>query len=151
MRPVIVPVVLLLFALPMIMATDPIPAKVLVIGNPHNINTVALWLEGDPMMDPRQVPARTHLTDLQGKVVFLSFWASWCPSCRAEMPEIETVYQKYKDKLEFSKISSGMTFEELYDIETLKPKPEHTKQYEEVFDELESMGVPLKISKPSED
>jgi hypothetical protein len=75
-----------------------------------------------------------------------------CHLSRRKAQEIvKELYQKYKDKLEYSKVSSGMTFEELYDTDTLKPNPEHTKQYEEVFKELESMGVPLKISKPSED
>ncbi len=39
-----------------------------------------------------------RLSDFQGKVVFINFWATWCPPCRAEMPEIEAVHQKYKDK-----------------------------------------------------
>ena len=38
------------------------------------------------------------LSDFQGKVVFINFWATWCPPCRAEMPDIEAVYQDYKDK-----------------------------------------------------
>lgn len=38
------------------------------------------------------------LSDSRGKVVFINFWATWCPPCRAEMPEIEAVYQEYKDK-----------------------------------------------------
>lgn len=38
------------------------------------------------------------LSDFRGKVVFINFWASWCPPCRAEMPEIEALYQEYKDK-----------------------------------------------------
>ena len=38
------------------------------------------------------------LSDFRGKTVFLNFWATWCPACRAEMPEIEAVYQEYKDK-----------------------------------------------------
>jgi thiol-disulfide isomerase/thioredoxin len=38
------------------------------------------------------------LSALKGKVVFLNFWATWCPPCRAEMPDIEAVYQSYKDK-----------------------------------------------------
>ncbi|MBI2329207.1 MAG: redoxin family protein [Chloroflexi bacterium] len=38
------------------------------------------------------------LSDLRGKAVFINFWATWCPPCRAEMPEIEAVYQQYKNK-----------------------------------------------------
>lgn len=41
---------------------------------------------------------RITLSDFRGKVVLINFWASWCPPCRAEMPDIEAVYQEYKDK-----------------------------------------------------
>lgn len=37
------------------------------------------------------------LSDLQGKVVLVNFWTSWCPPCRKEMPAIESVYRSYKD------------------------------------------------------
>lgn len=37
------------------------------------------------------------LSDLKGKKVFLNFWATWCPPCKAEMPEIEKLYQETKD------------------------------------------------------
>ncbi|MCB2296505.1 TlpA disulfide reductase family protein [Clostridium tagluense] len=37
------------------------------------------------------------LNDFKGKKVFLNFWASWCPPCKAEMPDIEKLYQQTKD------------------------------------------------------
>lgn len=38
----------------------------------------------------------THtLSDYKGKVVFLNFWATWCPPCKAELPDIEEIYKEY--------------------------------------------------------
>lgn len=38
----------------------------------------------------------THtLSDYKGKTVFLNFWATWCPPCRAEMPDIQKIYETY--------------------------------------------------------
>ena len=38
----------------------------------------------------------THtLFDYKGKTVFLNFWATWCPPCRAEMPDIQKLYEEY--------------------------------------------------------
>ena len=36
------------------------------------------------------------LQQQKGKVVFINFWATWCPPCLAELPSINTLYQKIK-------------------------------------------------------
>jgi peroxiredoxin len=41
-------------------------------------------------LEGRQV----RLNDHRGKLVFLSFWATWCPPCRAEMPSMESLYRR---------------------------------------------------------
>ncbi len=37
-----------------------------------------------------------RLSNLQGQAVLVNFWATWCPPCRAEMPAIQQVYDKYR-------------------------------------------------------
>ena len=36
--------------------------------------------------------------DAKGKVVFLNFWASWCPECKIELPELVAIREKYRDR-----------------------------------------------------
>jgi cytochrome c biogenesis protein CcmG, thiol:disulfide interchange protein DsbE len=41
-----------------------------------------------------------RLSELQGKKVILNFWATWCPPCQAEMPEMQNFYEKYNKDVE---------------------------------------------------
>lgn len=42
--------------------------------------------------------AAVKLSDYKGKVIFLNFFATWCPPCREEMPSLQALYEKMKGK-----------------------------------------------------
>ena len=54
-----------------------------------------------PMFDfSAEAPDGTaiRLSDLKGKALFLNFWATWCGPCRMEMPSMEALYRRFKDR-----------------------------------------------------
>jgi cytochrome c biogenesis protein CcmG/thiol:disulfide interchange protein DsbE len=66
-------------------ASDPSPAPAFQIND----------LSGNPV----------SAANFQGKVVLLSFWATWCPPCRLEIPELIELQSRYKDRLQIIGIS----------------------------------------------
>jgi peroxiredoxin len=79
-----------------------------------------------------------HLSDFRGQPVWLNFWGSWCPPCRAEMPDIQTAYEelqpqgirllaislgdKPSEALNFAKLN-GVTFDILLDPDRTLTSP----------------------------
>lgn len=49
-----------------------------------------------------------NFKDLRGKVVFMNFWATWCPPCKKELPDIQKLYEKYKDSPDVAVITIVM-------------------------------------------
>ncbi len=41
---------------------------------------------------------RLNLSTFRGKVAFLTFWTTWCPSCAVEMPTLQKLYARYQDQ-----------------------------------------------------
>lgn len=50
------------------------------------------------------------------KPVFINFWATWCPPCRMEMPGLQSLYEEYRDKVDFVMINLGETRETIEDF-----------------------------------
>ena len=52
-----------------------------------------------PRVALKDLRGRTvRLSDYRGKVVLLNFWATWCPPCRAEMPDLVKMQREYKSR-----------------------------------------------------
>jgi len=61
-----------------------------------NYNVPLLSIDGDKL----------SMKEFEGKTIFLNFWATWCPPCIAEMPNIQSLYDDVKsDSIEFVMVS----------------------------------------------
>jgi len=103
----------IIFWLLLILLILPAPRK--VIGTAVNrialhLKNPGIWSEEKQVMlhdqDYQWVLANSqgtpyYMSDLRGTVIFLNFWATWCPPCIAELPEIQKAYEKYGEKVAF--------------------------------------------------
>src|SRR5687768_13830039 len=62
----------------------------------HNKKTKAVNAPDIQLSFADESGKTASISDLKGKVVFINFWASWCPPCRAEMPSMNAMYNKLK-------------------------------------------------------
>lgn len=83
-----------------------------------------------------------NFSEFKGEVVFVNFWATWCPPCRAEMPMIQKLYDDYKDKVNFVFVTdeSWETVENFYTENTYNlPSYNSTSRRPQIFSETNSI------------
>jgi thiol-disulfide isomerase/thioredoxin len=83
--------ILLLFTIPALSQERGLFSKIGIQSVRENFQTSDFSLEGLNVK-------RVQLSALKGNVIFLNFWATWCDPCKDEMPSMETLYQRYKEK-----------------------------------------------------
>ena len=64
------------------------PAPEFTVAHPNGTTFQLTDLDGKPI----------RLADLRGKLVWLNFWASWCPPCQSETPVLRQVSREYRDR-----------------------------------------------------
>ncbi len=93
----------------------------------------------------------THsLSDYRGKIVFLNFWATWCPPCRAEMPYIQELYEEYSQDENSDVVILAVAFPNLgkeTDIEGIREfLEENGYTYPVLMDEGATLQLPYYIT-----
>jgi thiol-disulfide isomerase/thioredoxin len=89
----------------------------------RNINMLYLGSQNIPDFEVTNLNGETiKCSDLKGKIVFLNFWATWCPPCQAEMPSIERLYQQFDGTdFEILAVSVGENAETVNDFLSQTP------------------------------
>ena len=100
-----------------------------------------------PAADPVEIQLKdqngrlTSFSEFRGKIVFINFWASWCMACVIEMPSMEKLHEKFKDK-DF--VMVGINLQES-EATILKFYKEHKLTFTTLLDSTGDVGTAFRI------
>jgi len=104
-------------------------------------------LQIPPAADPVEIQLKdqngrlTSLSEFRGKIVFINFWTTWCLACVIEMPSMEKLHQKFKDK-DFAMV--GINLQES-DATVLKFYKENQLTFTTLLDATGDVGAAFRI------
>ena len=104
-------------------------------------------LQIPPAADPVEIQLKdqngrlTDLSEFRGKIVFINFWTTWCLACVIEMPSMEKLHQKFKDK-DFAMVAVNL---QESDATVLKFFKEHKLTFTTLLDSTGDVGTAFGI------
>ncbi len=97
----------------------------------------------EPKLDLPDLGGTVHtLSDYSGKILLVSFWATWCGPCRRAMPELDRLQKKYKDELAVLGVAGQN--DPIKDVK--KYTRSHNESYGQLYDENQAVYRSLRVS-----
>ena len=107
-----------------------------------------------PALEFKDLRGRVRrLSDYKGKVVLLNFWATWCPPCRAEMPDLVRMQREYGKRglqvigITYPPETAGGVRRFIRRLKVNYPVALGTKETKGLFDQSETLPITIVIDR----
>jgi peroxiredoxin len=126
------------------------------ISSANGIDDLFSKLKIQSMKDKKKAPEfrldglsgrKVELKNFKGKIIFLTFWATWCGPCKEEMPSIEALYQRFKGQ-DFVVLTIAVDLEGAIPVEKFIAKNRYSfyvliDSKSEILDLYRVEGIPM--------